>query len=45
MSLLPDLYKLIINPLIADELQDYIEAMQNEEAQARAAINVITENY
>ena len=45
MSLLPDLYKLIINPLIADELQDYIEAMQNEEAKARAAINVITESY
>ena len=38
-------FLLISNMFIKDELQDYIEAMQNEEAQARAAINVITENY
>lgn len=45
MGLLPDLYKLIVNPLIADELQDFLKAMQNEEAKARAGINVKTQNY
>lgn len=44
-GVLLDLYKLIVNPFIADELQDYIEAMQNEEAQARAGINVKTQKY
>lgn len=45
LSLLPDLYKFIVNPLIADELQDYLEAMRHEEAKARAGINVKTDNY
>ncbi|KRT15645.1 hypothetical protein ASU31_13350 [Pedobacter ginsenosidimutans] len=41
LGLIPDLYKYITNPFVKDEIQDYIKAMVNDEAKAKAGVNVI----
>ncbi|RZJ91163.1 MAG: DUF4280 domain-containing protein [Chryseobacterium sp.] len=41
MGFIPDLYKFLINPFVKDDVLEYIHALTNEEAKAKAGVTII----